>query len=157
MTELGAICWRAAPALAKSKRAIADLRKIATTYRTATANKISRRNQASQDKDRIKSVRSGIILAVDLNQGGIGADPVYCKVSVDRSTIRRKDLNTDAVAPDFEQYETKRILLGTEYAADKAFLVLCHPITAPVPGDLEMVRRRYRQRREARHAHSATC
>ena len=155
LTELGAICWRTAPSLAKSKRAIADLRKIATTYKRATPNKISRRNNATHRKGRIKSVRWGIILAVDLTLDGIGANPVYCKVLVDRSTIRRKDLNTRAVAPDFKQCETQRILLGTEHAADKAFLILCHPITAPVPGDLETVRRRYRQRREARHAHSA--
>ena len=99
LTELGAICWRTAPALAKSKRAIADLRKIATTYRTAMTNKISRRNQAAQHKNRIKGVRCGVILAVDLNQSGIGADPVYCKVLVDRSSIRRNELNTGAVGP----------------------------------------------------------
>jgi hypothetical protein len=155
LIELDAIRWRTAPALVKSKTVIADLRKTATTYRTATANRISRRNHATHRKGRIKSVWWGIILAVDLNLGGIGADPVYRKVSVDRSTLRRKDLNAGAVAPDFKQCETKRILLGTEHATDKAFLVLCHPITAPVLGDLKMVRRRYRQGREARHAHSA--
>lgn len=56
VTELGAICWRTAPALAKSKRAIADLRKIATAYTRATADKISRRNPLSHRKGHIKSV-----------------------------------------------------------------------------------------------------
>jgi hypothetical protein len=55
VTELGAMCWLTAPALAKSKRAIADLRKTATTYTRATPHKISRRNPLSHRKGRIKS------------------------------------------------------------------------------------------------------
>ena len=74
---------------------------------------------------------------------------------MDRNTIRRNKLNTGAVAPDFKQCETERVLLGTEYAADKAFLVLCYPVTASVPGDLENGTASYVRRREARHAHSA--
>ena len=54
VTALETICWRTAPALPKSKRAMADLRGTATSYRTATANKVSRRNPTSHSKVRIK-------------------------------------------------------------------------------------------------------
>ena len=54
VTALETICWRTAPAQPKSKRAMADLRGTATSYRTATANKISRRNPTSHSKVRIK-------------------------------------------------------------------------------------------------------
>jgi hypothetical protein len=63
----------------------------------------------------------------------------------------RKYANAGAIATDFEQCKTKRILLGPEHAADEPFLVLRHPITPSVLGNLEMVRRRYRLRRETRH------
>jgi hypothetical protein len=57
VSGLDAICWRTAPPLGKSKRAMADLRKISTPYRTAMPNKISRRNPPSQNKGCIKSPR----------------------------------------------------------------------------------------------------
>ena len=47
--------------------------------------------------------------------------------------------NTRAITTNFKQCETKRIFLGAEHAADETFLVLRHPITPPVLGDLEMV------------------
>ena len=71
--------------------------------------------------------------------------------------IPGKDSNTGAVARHFKQGETKRILLGTEYAADKPFLFLRHPITPPVLDDLEIVWRQYRLRREAGHTLSANA
>ena len=58
--------------------------------------------------------------------------------------FRWKDANAGAVTADFKQCETKRIFLGAEHAADETFLVLRHPITPPVLGDLEMVWSRYR-------------
>jgi hypothetical protein len=66
-----------------------------------------------------------------------------------------KHPNAGAVAPDLKQCKTKCILLSTEYAADKPFCVLRHPITSSVLGDLKMVLCPYRQRREGGHAVSA--
>ena len=62
-----------------------------------------------------------------------------------------KHANAGAVTTDFKQCETDRIFLGAEYATDETFLILRHPITSPVLGDLEMVRGRYRLRHEIRH------
>jgi len=62
-----------------------------------------------------------------------------------------KHANAGAVTTDFKQCETDRILLGAEYATDETFLILRHPITTSVLGDLEMVRGRYRLRYEVRH------
>ena len=59
-----------------------------------------------------------------------------------------KHPNAGAVTTDFKQCEAKRIFLGAEYATDEAFLILRHPITSPVLGDLEMVRGRCRLRNE---------
>src|SRR6516164_2512952 len=56
LAKPGTIRWRKAPSLVKWKTAIADLRKTATSYRTATANKISRRNPTSHSKVRIKGL-----------------------------------------------------------------------------------------------------
>ena len=55
-----------------------------------------------------------------------------------------KHPNAGAVCADLKQCEAKRILLGTEHAADKPLPVLRNPITSPVLGDLKMVRGQYR-------------
>ena len=60
-------------------------------------------------------------------------------------------MNARAVSADFKQCETKRVLLGTEYATDKPFFVFRNPITPPVLDDFKMVRCQCRQRREAGH------
>jgi hypothetical protein len=67
--------------------------------------------------------------------------------------LMRQHPNAGAVAGRFKECETECIFLSTEHAADEPFPVLGHPITLMVFGDLEVVRRQYRPRREGRHRH----
>ena len=50
-------------------------------------------------------------------------------------------IGLDNVARRFKQGEAKRILLGTEHAADQPFPILSHPITPAVFSNFEVVRR----------------
>ena len=56
-------------------------------------------------------------------------------------SARGKYPNAGAVARRFKQGEAKRILLGTEHAADQPFPILSHPITPAVFSNFEVVRR----------------
>src|SRR5271170_7517025 len=72
-----------------------------------------------------------------------------------RRTTRRKYSDVGAVARGLKQREPERILLSPEQAPDQPLIILRHPITPPVLGNYEMVRRRNFLRRKVRHAHTA--